>query len=194
MNNELKPFFKRHGIITVSEAKAIGVSRAMLARWAAAGELQRLSQGVYAPADEIPDELLVISQRSPRIVFSHETALALHKLHNRIPALPSFTIPTGSRSPRSLDGAVVVYHVRERLHGLGRTVVKSFLGHDVPCYDAERTICDVVRSRTRMDVETYVGAIRAYASSPKRNLPLLFKYARKMGIEKKVHEVLEVIV
>ncbi len=193
MNSKLKQFFKRHGTLTVSEAEAIGASRAMLSHWVATGELQRLSQGVYAPADEIPDELLVISQRSPRIVFSHETALALHKLHNRIPALPTFTIPTGSRSPRSLDGSVVVYHVRARLHGLGRTVVKTFLDHDVPCYDAERTICDVIRSRARMEVETYVGAIRAYASSPARNLPLLFEYARKMGIEKKVHEVMEVI-
>ena len=193
MNSKLEPFFKQHRTITVSDAKAIGISRAMLSHWAATGELQRLSQGVYAPADEVPDELLVISQRSPRIVFSHETALALHKLHNRIPARPSFTIPTGSRSPRSLDGAVIVYHVRERLHGLGRTVVKSFLSHDVPCYDAERTICDVIRSRARMEVETYVGAIRAYAWSPARNLPLLFEYARRMGIEKKVHAVLEVI-
>ena len=194
MNSKLKQFFKRHGTLMVSEAEAIGASRAMLSHWVATGELQRLSQGVYAPADEIPDELLVISQRSPRIVFSHETALALLKLHNRIPALPSFTIPTGSRSPRSLDGAVVVYYVRERLHGLGRTVVKSFLGHDVPCYDAERTICDVIRSRARMEVETYVGAIRAYASSSSRNLPLLFEYARKMGIDKKVHEVMMFLV
>ena len=193
MNRKLEQYFKRHETLTVSDAEAIGASRAMLSHWVAAGELQRLSQGVYAPADEIPDELLVISQRSPRIVFSHETALALLKLHNRIPALPSFTIPTGSRSPRSLDGAVVVYHVRERLHGLGRTVVKSFLGNDVPCYDAERTICDVIRSRARMEVETYVGAIRAYASFPSRNLPLLFEYARKMGVERKVHEVMEVI-
>ena len=194
MNSKLKQFFKRHGTLMVSEAEAIGASRAMLSHWVATGELQRLSQGVYAPADEIPDELLVISQRSPRIVFSHETALALLKLHNRIPALPSFTIPTGSRSPRSLDGGVVVYHVRERLHGLGRSVVKSFLGHDVPCYDAERTICDIIRSRARMEVETYVGAIRAYASSPSRNLPLLFEYARKMGIDKKVHEVMMFLV
>lgn len=193
MNSKLKQFFKKHGTLTVSEAEAIGVSRAMLSHWVSTGELQRLSQGVYATADEIPDELLLIAQRSPRIVFSHGTALALLKLHNRIPEIPTFTIPTGSRSPRSLDGGVVVYHVRTRLHGLGLTVAKSFLGHDVPCYDAERTICDVIRSRSRLEVETYVGAIRKYASSPERNLPLLFEYARKMCIEKKVHEVMEVI-
>ena len=193
MKERIDKYFECHGTLTVSEAKSLGISRAMLSYMVQKGKLRRLAQGLYAPIDEIPDELLVISRRSTRIVFSHETALALHKLHNRIPALPTFTVPTGCRSPRSLDNAVVVYHIRGELFDLGRTAVKSFMGNDVPCYDPERTICDVIRSRSRMDVETYTGAIRTYAASASKNLPLLFSYAKEMGIERKVHAVMEVL-
>lgn len=193
MESDLKKYFERHGTLTVSEAKAIGISRATLSYMAMKGKLRRLSQGLYAPIDELPDELLVISRRSAYIVFSHETALALHKLHNRIPAMPTYTLPTGCRSPRSLDKSVVVYHIRNRLFNLGRTVVRSFQGNDIPCYDPERTICDVIRSRSRMEVETYTGAIRTYAASSGKNLPLLFEYAKEMGIERRVHMVMEVL-
>jgi len=193
MEGNLKKYFERHRTLNVSAAKALGISRAMLAYMAQKGRLRRLAHGLYAPIDEISDDLFVISLRSPKIVFSHETALALHKLHNRIPAMPTFTIPTGGRSPRSLDHTVVVYHICDRLFDLGKTNVTSFLGNDIPCYDPERTICDVIRSRCRVDVETYTGAIRAYAASSGKNLPLLFKYAKEMGIERKVHAVLEVL-
>ena len=193
MEGRLKKYFERHQTLTVSKAGAIGISRAMLSYMVRHGKLRRLAQGLYAPVDEIPDELLVISLRSPHIVFSHETALVLHKLHNRIPAMPTLTIPTGCRSPHSLDNAVTVYHIRKSLFDLGKTVVTSFQGNAVPCYDYERTICDVIRSRSRMDVETYTGAIRAYAASSSKNLPLLFRYAKEMGIERKVHMVMEVL-
>ena len=191
--DKIDRYFESHGTLTVSEAKSLGISRAMLSYMVQNGKLSRLAQGLYAPIDEIPDELAVIARRSERIVFSHETALALHKLHNRIPVLPTFTVPTGCRSPRSLDNAVVVYHIRRELFDLGRTVVKSFIGNDIPCYDRERTICDVIRSRSRMEIETYAGAIRTYAASASRNLPQLFNYAKEMGIERKVHAVMEVL-
>ncbi len=192
MNADLKLFLQKNGVISVAEAKAIGISRALLSLWAEKGTIQRVAQGVYASANEIPDELAIIAGRSQSIVFSHETALALHRLHNRVPLLPALTLPTGSRLPRSLDRRVAVYHVKREFHNLGKNVVVSFQGHPVPCYDIERTMCDIIRSRSRMDPETYSTAVRNYGMSPRKNLPLLFKYASLMGIEAKVHRVMEV--
>lgn len=192
MNASLSRYLQEHGMISVSEANAIGISRAVLSLWAGKGEIQRIAQGLYASADAIVDELAVIARRSGTIVFSHETALALHRLHNRIPLLPSLTIPTGTRAPRSLDHRVVVYHVNPAFHGLGKTEVRSFQGNTVPCYDVERTICDIIRSRSRLDPETYLNAIRNYGGAPRKNLPLLFEYAARLGIEAKVHQTMEV--
>lgn len=192
MKDVLFQFLKTHETLSVAEASAMGISRAMLSFWAGQGAIQRVAHGLYASADAIPDELALIAGKSKDIVFSHETALALHRLHNRIPLLPSFTLPTGRRSPRSLDGRVGVYHVKPEWHPLGRSTATSFQGHAVPCYDVERTVCDIIRSRSRMDDETYLGAIRAYGASPRKNLPLLFRYADAMGLARKVHQAMEV--
>ena len=193
MNDRLACHFKTHPTIDIPAAEVLGVSRAMLSYLVKAGALRRIARGAYAPASAVDDELVAIATRSPNIVFSHETALVLHKLHNRIPALPSVTISTGKRVPHSIENAVSVYHVKPELHGLGLTRANSFMGNAVPCYDQERTICDIIRSYARIDEETYVSALRNYAAKRDRNLPLLFDYARTMGIEKKVHKALEVL-
>lgn len=194
MGNRLEEYLETHETIRNPIANALGISRATLARLVATGELQRVAQGVYARADSLPDELATIAGRSPRVVFSHETALALHGLHNRIPEMPTITVPTGCPTPRSILHLVKTYRVKPERHDLGRTVVRSFQGQDVPCYDAERTICDIIRSYSRVDIETYTNALRSYARFPSRNIPLLMEYARRLGIEGKVSRTLEVLI
>ncbi|MGN0833579.1 MAG: type IV toxin-antitoxin system AbiEi family antitoxin domain-containing protein [Kiritimatiellia bacterium] len=194
MNKQLTDYFKHHHVIDIPTARNIGLSRAMLSYLTRNGELQRVAQGIYMPATEIADDLVALSCRSPLIVFSHETALALHQLHNRIPAISSVTLPSGKRIPHSIETSVAVYHIRNEFHRLGVVETLSFLGNPVPCYDKERTICDIVRSRSRIDEETYVNAIRNYSRMPGKNLPKLFDYAEQMGLAQKLHGALEVIV
>lgn len=194
MDNRLREYFETHDVIRNPVANKLGISRATLAHLVSLGELQRVAQGVYARADSLPDELVMIAGRSPRIVFSHETALALHGLHNRIPEMPTITVPLGSPTPRSIIDLVKTYRVKPERHNLGRIMVQSFQGQEVPCYDPERTICDIIRSYSRIDIETYTNALRNYARFPSRNIPLLMDYARRLGIEKKVAKTMEVLI
>jgi len=194
MDEKLASYFEKHDYIVVAEAQKIGVSRAMLSFWTKNGELERVAHGVYALPGRMDDDLLLIAERSPNIIFSHDTALSLWQLHNRIPDKPTITIPQGCSVPHSIANSVEAHRIRPGLHRLGCTKIKTFLGHEVPCYDRERTVCDVIRAYSRMNIETYAGAIRNYAQSPEHNLPRLFAYARELGVESKVHRVIEVLI
>ena len=66
-------------------------------------------------------------------------------------------------------------------------------GNTIKVYDEERTICDVIKYRDKYDAETFIKAIKLYVKKTNNQLKL-FKYARAMGIEKKVFEIMEVIV
>ena len=187
-------YFKGNDFLRVADAEKMGISRAVLSQMAKSGELQRVAHGVYARTDAVLDELALIGMRSDNIVFSHETALNLLGLSNRIPAMPSITIPYGGSVPHSIASAVNAYRIRPELHDLGRGTEETFMGNEVACYDRERTICDIIRSYSRMDVETYANAIRNYAGGREKNIPKLVSYAQAMGIERKVLKVMEVLV
>ena len=66
-------------------------------------------------------------------------------------------------------------------------------GQDLRVYDLERTLCDVLRSRSRLDVQIVNDAIKGYIKKPEKNLPRLMQYAEQFGIQKIVRQYVEVL-
>lgn len=61
------------------------------------------------------------------------------------------------------------------------------------CYDAERTICDLLRSRSRMDEETVISAIKNYVTFEDKELNRLAAYADKFKVNKVLKSYMEVL-
>ena len=66
-------------------------------------------------------------------------------------------------------------------------------GVKLPVYDRERTICDCFKYRTKLDNEIFNKAVNAYVADEKKNLANLSKYAKEMGVYKKMMSVMEVL-
>ena len=181
------------GIITTKAAAACGISRAVLSLLNKNGIIQRISQGQYVIADELQDELLSISMRSPNIILSHETALWLHGISDRTPFVHSVTLPRDKRPSLSIREDCKVYFVSPDLFELGKTTLKTPAGNNVVSYNLERTICDCIRSRNKMGSETFLAALKAYAGRKDKNLNLLYSYAEKMRVASVLRKYLEVL-
>ena len=66
---------KNGGIIETKTAAQRGISKAMLYKLCKAQKIHRIVKGQYVLPEDMQDELLSISRRSRKIIFSHETAL-----------------------------------------------------------------------------------------------------------------------
>lgn len=73
------------------------------------------------------------------------------------------------------------------------TTAQTPFGHDVPVYDKERTICDVLRSRSHIEIQTFRGALKAYARRSDKDLRTLMHYAKLFRVEKILRRYLEVL-
>ena len=62
-----------------------------------------------------------------------------------------------------------------------------------PVYDRERTICDIIRNKKDIEIQTFQTAMKEYMSSKGKNLGSLISYAREFGIEKDVRTYTEVM-
>ena len=49
-----------------------------------------------------------------------------------------------------------------QLLDLGSTVMTSPYGNSVKVYDVERTLCDMLRSRNRLETDTVLNAVKQY--------------------------------
>ena len=73
------------------------------------------------------------------------------------------------------------------------TTAQTPFGHPVPIYDMERTICDLLRSRNRIEIQTYQEALKAYARRKDKNLRRLMQYGGGLPVEKILRQYLEVL-
>lgn len=191
---ELAVIAKEHGgIIEAKIAAQHGVSKAMLYKLCKEDKIHRIVKGQYILPEDMQDELLSISKRSEKIVFSHETALYLHSISDRTPFEHTITAPSGCIPSAAIKSECKVYYIKPELFDLGKTTLKTPAGNDVPAYNLERTICDVIRSRNKLGTETLLAALKRYAANPKKDLNILNAYAKKLRVSNILHQYLEVL-
>jgi predicted transcriptional regulator of viral defense system len=184
---------RNHDMITTAKVAELGFSRALLTSYVKNGLLERIRQGVYTLPDAIHDDMYTLMLRSKRIIFSHDTALFLNGLSERTPFIHAVTIPSNSALPNTLKDECNCYYIKPELHEIGLITKTTTIGNEVRCYNPERTICDILRSRNRLDEETVVSAIKNYASFDKKDLNRLSVYSRQFKVSKELRKYMEVL-
>ena len=181
------------GLILTRAAEEKGISRSNLSKLCKNGKITRVANGQYVLKDELNDEMLSLQLRSRFIVFSHESALFLNGISERTPFEHTVTIPSSKTLASSISCECKIYYIKDELHGMGKIQLPTIMGNLVWTYDMDRTICDIIRSRSRIADETFIASLKQYAASSNKNLGKLNQYASKMGIVAKVRKYMEVL-
>ena len=194
MNPDLrKELEKNQNYITTEQTVKLGFSRMLLSQYVEKGLLERVGHGVYTTPHAIIDDMFLLQCRSDNIIFSHDTALFLNGLSDRTPFMHIITIPSNTSLSKSIREDCVCYYIKPELHKLGMIQEKTTFGNTVNCYNAERTVCDLLRSRNRCDEETVISGVKNYARYADKDLNRLFTYASILRVDKTLKKYLEVL-
>jgi predicted transcriptional regulator of viral defense system len=194
LNNLLQAALdKNGGIISAKQGANAGMSHMQLLRGMKSGVLERVNRGVYMSPDELDDVMYTAQLRRPKIVFSHDSALALHGLTDRYPFSHSVTVPTGYNTKSLAEQGFTAFSVKCELYACDIVEMPSPLDHMVNTYSLERTIVDCVRSRNRMEAEIVTEAIKRYARRKDKNIGELMAIAETFGVQKPIRTYMEVL-
>lgn len=181
------------GYLKTSDAVEAGVSRAFVGDYVRANGMERVAKGLYRAQDAWDDGMFVLQTRYPGAVFSHETALFLLGLTDREPDRYSITLKAGASSSNLAREGVRVHKVNSELFSLGVIEIQTPFGHTVRVYNAERTVCDIVRKRRFAEAQELQGALKSYVRRKGKDIPLLMRYAKALSVEKVLSRYLEVL-
>ena len=78
----------------------------------------------------------------------------------------------------------------DKLLSIGATR-KEIQGYDVPIFDVERSVCDVVKYRNKAGIDVMAEVLQAYLKRPDKNISLLMDYASKLRIRNTLNHYLE---
>ena len=184
---------KNNGTITTKEVEALGISSKILTRMIEKGIIERVARGIYIETDTLEDKYFITQAICKKGIFSHETALYFHDLCDRTPIKYQLTIPSYYNNTLIKNKNYQFFYIKEDLYEVGITEIKSPYGNKIKVYDLERTICDIIRNKKKIEIALFTDAMKRYAERKDRNSIRLHKYAKLFNIEDDLRKYLEVL-
>lgn len=181
------------GMLCTDQAVSAGISKPVFYNYVRSRDLERVAHGMYLSKDTWVDAMYLLHLRFSQVVFSHDTALFFHDLTDRESLQYMVTVKTGYNPTKMKEEGVQVFTIKAELHEVGLITRQTPFGHDVPVYDMERTICDLLRSRNHIEMQTFQGALKAYARRKDKDLRTLMRYAKLFRVEKILRQYLEIL-
>lgn len=180
-----------NGYVTSKELSNFGIHRMYLNIMKEKGMIEKVGNGIYIDSSKIGDSYFVFGLELSNIIFSHMTALYFHGLSIKAPNDKyDITVPNNYFNYKIKNHNV--FYVDRDIYELGLIQIDTPMGNKVKAYDMERCICDIIRSKNRMDSEHVKHSIREYVKRKDKDLVKLSKYSEKLGVKKEVMDYVEV--
>ena len=173
---------KNNGYITSKELDMFDIHRMYLSIMQEKGIIEKVASGIYIDTNKIEDNYYVFGLSMPNVIYSHMTALYFHSLSIKAPTdVYDITVKRSYNSIHLRNHNV--FYVGNDVYGLGITEIETPMGNKVKVYDVERCICDIIRSKSRMDLELIKHSVKEYIKRKDKDLVKLSLYAEKLGIK-----------
>ena len=183
----------KNGYLNTKDVVINNIPRIYLTKLIKDNKIERVSRGVYIKKNDLVDEFVILQSKSKNAIYSNTTALYLYGLSNRIPIKYDITINNGYNGSLQKNSDVNLFYTKKELLDLGVSNYKLDSGNVIRVYDLDKTICDIIKNKKRIDAELFNRAIREYFYSKNKNTLKLYEYAKKMNIYNKVRDTFEIL-
>ena len=185
---------ENNGTVTSAMIQSAGIARQYLTLLVDDGSLEKVSRGVYVLPEVWDDEFFNLQSQFKKGIFSNETALFLHDLTDRTPLAYAMTFHANYNLGNAKNKGILASRSKELFYNMGVETVVSPSGNEVLSYNMEKTLCDILRPRSRVETGVIAEAFKRYATKPNKNIPKLSEYAKILRVEEKVRTYLEVLI
>ena len=174
-----------NGMLSTRMIEPLNISRQYLSIMENNNEIEKISRGIYLSPSAFEDSYFSFQQKYKKAIFSHMNALYFYGMTEEFPYNYTVTVPQ-SYHVDTVNEKCNVFYVSDDIYEIGVTEVETPSGNKVRAYDKERCICDIIRSKGRMDPEQVKKSVKQYIQSKDKNVAKLSDYAKRMGISEKV--------
>jgi Predicted transcriptional regulator len=156
------------------------------------GIIERIKPGVYFYEKASGDNTMIdVEKIVPGGVLCLYSAWSHYGLTVQVPNAFNIAIEKNRKITLPDYPPIELYYWKQEYYEMGITT-QTIGGYKVKIYDLEKSVCDAVKYRTKIGMETTSEILKTYLKRNDRNLTILLDYAKKMRIEKILKTYLEV--
>lgn len=180
-----------NGMISTRMIEPLNINRQYLSIMENNNDIEKISRGIYLSSSAFEDSYFSFQQKYKKVIFSHMNALYFYGMTEEFPYNYTVTVPQRYHVD-IVNEKCNVFYVSDDIYEIGIVEIETPSGNKVRAYDKERCICDIIRSKGRMDLEQVKKSIKQYIQSKDKDIMKLSDYAKRMGINEKVMEMIGV--
>lgn len=180
----------QNGYIFTKVLKENNIPTVYLTRFCQKGIIRKVARGVYILSEYVEDNFYINYLKNKDLIYTNNTALYLQQLTPKQfeNYQVNFYYGKNVKNVKKLEYKVL----RNKLiYELGKQFVETPMGNLVPCYDKERSICNLFM-QDFCDEEVKTFAIKEYKNKY-LNINKLYDYAKKLKVYNDVKNIFEVI-
>ncbi|WP_298827541.1 hypothetical protein [uncultured Planococcus sp.] len=83
--------------------------------------------------------------------------------------------------------------MKKEWHELGLTEISTVYGRPIRLYNAERTLCDIFRQRSKVDADLLNDSMKRYLARKEKNVPQLLRYAEQLRVSTPIRKYVEIL-
>jgi predicted transcriptional regulator of viral defense system len=186
---------KKQGIMRLLELREAGVTAATMSRMERAGEVIRLSRGVYQLPDADLDpyhSLAEAAKRVPKGIVCLVSALAFHGLTDQLPPKVWMAIGPKDWAPQRSGAGIRIVRFTDSLlrEGIETHVIE---GVSVKVFGVARTVADCFRHRGKVGLSVAIEGLQEALRQRQATPAELARQAEKGGVSTVVRPYLEAL-
>ena len=189
MTNEdkIKQFLDaNHGYISTSDFLKLNISKPLIKKYVDNGLLIKVSHGLYMDSNLLVDDEYVFQNRYPDAIYSYKTALSMLGLIKELPEEIEITV----NSKKRVLSNYKVHYVSDKYYDIGIIEINNMFNNPIKIYNAERCICDMLKSDD-FDLELQNNILHDYFNSSCKDIDKLLEYSKVFNIYEKVRTLVD---
>lgn len=190
MSNDF--FLATGSIFRTKDLNDQGYTNYKISKLVEEGVLKKIYQGVYALGDLKSLEIRDINVIVENGIVSLKSAAYYYKLLDGEEGKIEITLNRDHKPPKLPFDFFCYYYTTSKFFEIGLNVIDQ-QGKKLKIYDKERTVCDIIRHRSKYDNYTVSEIVSNYLKDENRNIEKLLNYAQELRIRTVVVQYLEVL-
>ncbi len=171
---------QRESVIRGRDLDTLGIPRNTLLRLVRAGNLERVSRGLYSSPQSPATEhrtLVEVCKRVPQAVICLSSALRFHELTTENPFEVWIALKRGSWKPRTSYPPIRAVHFSGEAFEFGITK-RSTEDGSIRVYSPAKTVADCFKFKSKVGTDVAIQSLREALRQRKATMDELWKAAR----------------
>lgn len=194
-NNIEKLFNAHHGFVTTKTLKQEGFHYSQIQNLMAQQSISKIKHGVYKWQHDAnnQNEFVELAQLVPKGVLCLLSAALYYELTTFVPAQYQIAIHRKDKITLPDYPPIKIFYWSDMAYTLGKQQI-IMDNCPITIYDIEKTVCDAIKYRDKIGMDTCKEIIRNYLDREDRNLVKVTEYAKKMAISSIVSNFITLLI